>query len=598
MECFQQRIYAKMFSRSPPQPPTVEVKDEINSLPREKIPPEEIHVTRIVPWVRLSASTGSTIRLSTFQLSPPSPPPEDLSDQINIRQTLKKCCMEEGRMELILTCYCSIPFSLYSFRLENLSITRLESPQQPCLEIKDEFNNGRVIEKHFNDSQFEDTYIRHPEIILSLSLNIDIFNEDDILQEPPVEIQDRTETVRIPVKSLNEKEIFEITLLKLEIIDDDGYIGQVLLEAPQTPDTEISDSYNKPSHDVKQLLEVIPEDLLTIFPPLEESSDSQETQNLFCISEPQPMEQYLEDSLNTPTTVMKNFFDIIIESTIIVPEGVNHSTAFQLEIEPFDTVTIPWEIEDNFKENRFSFKIFDDPVPDEVHLNVPWCYPNISTVTNITDISTLAPPQPPPSQLEDRHNVALGLRKIFNDSCAPDLRALEMSSDFKSDREIFCWSPQCCDEDVSLPASSQDQRGTIEMGNEEEIPSPSLSPGKQYAEENPDQVINQTDHHLDPDHPAFGSDGEEDLDEPSKVLCPEILLDDKPLPSRNTKKTFPGGKVPNLVIIFHPQKPPEPAVKKEKFILVPDEENLRYFLDEEKSEIPKTEIPEIKCDQG
>ena len=200
-------------------------------------------------------------------------------------------------MELILTCYCSLLLSSYSFRLENLSITKLESPQQPCLEINDEANNCRIIEKHFNDSQFEATYIRHPEIILSLSLNIDIFNEDDILQEPPVEIQDRIETVRIPVKSLNEKEIFEITLLKLEIIDDDGYLGQVILEAPQAPDTEISDSYNQPSHNVKQLLEVIPEDLVTIFPPVEESSDSQETQDLFCVSEPQPMEKYLEDSL-------------------------------------------------------------------------------------------------------------------------------------------------------------------------------------------------------------------------------------------------------------------------------------------------------------
>ena len=302
------------------------------------------------------------------------------------------------------------------------------------------------------------------------------------------------------------------------------------------------------------------------------------------------MEKYLEDSLNTPTTVMKIFCDVTIESIIIVPEGGNHSTPIQLEMEPFDTVTIPWEIEDNFRESRFSFKRFDEPVPDEVQLDVPWCYPNISIITNITN---LAPPQPPPSQLDDSNNLALGLQKIFNDSCPPDLDALDMSTDFKTDREIFCWSPQVCDEDVSLSASSEDQR-TIEMGNEEKLLS--LCPGEQDAEENPDQVINETDHHLDTVHPAIGSDGGKDLDQPSTVLCAEILLDDEPLPSRKTKKTFPGGKVPNLVIIFHPQKPPEPAVKKEKFILVPDEENLRYFLDEEKSEIPKKETIEIKCD--
>ena len=89
-----------------------------------------------------------------------------------------------------------------------------------------------------------------------------------------------------------------------------------------------------------------------------------------------------------------------------------------------------------------------------------------------------------------------------------------MSTDFKTDREIFCWSPQVCDEDVSLSASSEDQR-TIEMRNEEKLLS--LCPGEQDAEENPDQVINETDHHLDTVHPAIGSDGGKDLDQPSTV---------------------------------------------------------------------------------
>ena len=62
----------------------------------------------------------------------------------------------------------------------------------------------------------------------------------------------------------------------------------------------------------------------------------------------------------------------------------------------------------------------------------------------------------------------------------------------------------------------------------------------------------------------------------------EVFLEDKPLHGRKNKKTFPGGKVPNVVIIFHPQNPSAANLEKKKqFILDSSHENLRAFLDEE-----------------
>ena len=113
----------------------------------------------------------------------------------------------------------------------------------------------------------------------------------------------------------------------------------------------------------------------------------------------QPMELHLEDSLNTPTIITKNFCDLRFECIIIVPVCGHHSSSIKLEIETFYTATISWEIEDNFKENKFTFNRFDASVPDEIHLNVPWCYPITEITTNTSDILSLAPPQPPPSDV-------------------------------------------------------------------------------------------------------------------------------------------------------------------------------------------------------
>ena len=47
------------------------------------------------------------------------------------------------------------------------------------------------------------------------------------------------------------------------------------------------------------------------------------------------------------------------------------------------------------------------------------------------------------------------------------------------------------------------------------------------------------------------------------------------------RKTFPVSKVPNVVIIFLPQKPSEVFAKKKNFVLEASQDNLLAFLTEE-----------------
>ena len=59
------------------------------------------------------------------------------------------------------------------------------------------------------------------------------------------------------------------------------------------------------------------------------------------------------------------------------------------------------------------------------------------------------------------------------------------------------------------------------------------------------------------------------------------MMEDEPVQRRILRKTFPVSKVPNVVIIFLPQKPTEVLAKKRNFILEASQENLLAFLTEE-----------------
>ena len=96
----------------------------------------------------------------------------------------------------------------------------------------------------------------------------------------------------------------------------------------------------------------------------------------------------------------------------------------------------------------------------------------------------------------------------------------------------------------------------------------------------------QEEPHLETDcpHSVPGSGLDSDV---AELVTPapgcEILqeIEDEPAQRRILRKTFPVSKVPNVVIIFLPQKPTEVFAKKKNFVLEASQENLLTFLTEE-----------------
>ena len=79
----------------------------------------------------------------------------------------------------------------------------------------------------------------------------------------------------------------------------------------------------------------------------------------------------------------------------------------------------------------------------------------------------------------------------------------------------------------------------------------------------------------------------------------QLEIEDEPVQRRVFRKTFPVSKVPNVVIIFLPQKPTEVFAKKKNFVLEASQENLLAFLTEEIEEQEMIPVPvefsERKC---
>ena len=87
--------------------------------------------------------------------------------------------------------------------------------------------------------------------------------------------------------------------------------------------------------------------------------------------------------------------------------------------------------------------------------------------------------------------------------------------------------------------------------------------------------------HLESDcpHSVLGSGLDSNVAKPTPA--PGCEIGDEPAQRRILRKTFPVSKVPNVVIIFLPQKPSQVFAKKKNFVLEASQENLLAFLTEE-----------------
>ena len=485
-----QKKHCRLFLRNPPQSPTVEVKDEINFLSRTKTLPDEIHVNRLVAFVGLAANTSDIPAAPTFQLRSETSPPVEIRDAINLSGASRKFLSEEVKLDQLLICSLIVPLHCSSGSAYiSAGSSHLQPPQSPCVEIKDEVNvrNGRN-QKSLYEFQIEDIFIDYPEITSSHPVDRITFLDENILQEPPVELSDRINTeVRLRRTSLSKNEVFEIRCFMPVFINHyENLRNLIMKDSPQKPDIDISDNCNKLAIKVKQLQDEANDDVIVIVPVVsEDSPDGIKTHRIFSICEPQPMELILEDEINRTTNVRKIICDFSIgyNSIINIPAGFSQSkVSTKLEFEPFDTMVIPTDIEDHFQKTIFNFNRTFAEDQEGINLSIPSC-PICSSVVKI-DQFLEAPPQSPPPETEDRLNVLSRLRKIFNDSIVINIQTESLpslSSEYSLlGSEILAWSRPTCPQDVSSDDEKYICHKPLEMTNVDHggglLLSPLLSP--------------------------------------------------------------------------------------------------------------------------
>ena len=110
-----QKKHCKLFSRSPPQSPTVEIKDEINFLARTKILSEEIHVNRLVAFIGLTAYNADIPAPPTFQLWSETSPPVELTDTANLPGIIRKFLQDESKFEQFVIYSVIVPLNCSTY---------------------------------------------------------------------------------------------------------------------------------------------------------------------------------------------------------------------------------------------------------------------------------------------------------------------------------------------------------------------------------------------------------------------------------------------------------------------------------------------------
>ena len=456
-----QKKHCKLFSRSPPKSPTVEIKDEINCLSRTKILREEIHVNRLVAWVRPTVHTADTPAAPTFQLWSETSPPVELSDTANLSRAINKFLLDEVKLDHLVICSLVVPPHCSTGPAYFSSASNyLQSPQSPCVEIKDEVNCKGKTQKNLSECEIEEIVIDYPEMTSSHPVDRNTFRDENILQKPPVELSDRINKEvryrRRSLMSLAKNEIFEIMCFTPVFINHYEYLRNEIFKdsPPQKPDIDLTDNCNKLGTKVKQLLDEANIDVIIRVPVSEEQSDGVKIQRMFSICEPQPLELILEDKVNRTRNISKIFSDCSLhcDSVIQIPVGFNQTKVpTKLEFEPFDTMVIPADIVDQFQQNIFNFNRSFASDQEGIYFNFPSC-PICSSVVKI-DHFLEAPPQSPPPETEDRRNDRSRLRKIFNDSIVINIQTESLpslSSEYNSllGSGLLARFPLTCQEEV------------------------------------------------------------------------------------------------------------------------------------------------------
>ena len=431
-----------LFVLDPPQPPPVEIVDEILVGQNLKMFNEIIvkHPVLMQPI---------TVELSHFDfnafsrhLDPPQPPPIQLEDNLGRAvSVLKKVFLKESPEDL-MPYLCAHPSAELRTKTENpfflfSSMSWLNPPQPPAMELDDNFSHVIFREKQFNINKFVKSQITLtfvPPAVTSRhqatqhqqrSENVEMthFFRLDSPQPPPLEIQDSIQKTASKIKNIHEPECLKAPALILqhslcEETAKNEYHGVSLLklDPPQPPPLHLEDNIQKPVFKIRTFARISnvlqePNNLYPQSPqiPIKIRIDSP---SLFRLSPPQPPLIEIEDFVNCFTRLVKRCLDCdrmisqtpecIIPIQIKEPAFLYHDY-FQLPSTDLQRPQI--EISDNvnillksackaLEENRNVSSGCD------VNVTVPWS----PLITSCRKDLKRSPPSSPPTELADKLN--------------------------------------------------------------------------------------------------------------------------------------------------------------------------------------------------
>ena len=435
----------------PPQPPPVEIVDPILFGQNLKMF-DEILVNHPINYV---LNQPITVELSHFhfdasarQLDPPQPPLIQLEDNLGRGVPPWKNGLLKESPEGPMSLLCVHPSAeTLRTKTENLnqsiffSVSWLDPPQPPAMELDDDFSRVNFREKQFNINKFVKSQItltfmppavttRQPatqDQRRNEKVEMTYFFRFESPHPPPLDIQDNIQKPASKIKNIHESECLKDLVLILqhslceETAKNEYHSGSLLkLDPPQPPPVHLEDKIQKPVFKIRRLshiYNVLQEDPNHFYPqslqiPTKIRIDCPRDPSLFRLSPPQPPLIEIEDAVNCFVPVLKRCLDqegIIAQTPdCVIPSQIQEPAAFFPDYFPMPSKDLQRpqvDISDkNNKLPKLACKVFEEhreaSSSCDVNVTVPWS----PLITPCRKDLRRSPPSSPPTELADKPN--------------------------------------------------------------------------------------------------------------------------------------------------------------------------------------------------
>ena len=423
-----------VFYLDPPQPPPAQLGDtvlkkiSINKIVLDEKILDNIPTTTVIV---IEQNDETSVIKSSFHLQPPQPPPASVDD-VAVKKSVQKTKILETFINVDV--FLKDPVREEEARCPGpTSCLRLEpASHPPLIEINDLCNFCcPQPRKHFSDEDdFESARCTYPSSHDSTAAPC-LFD----LEPPPtvpVDIGDKifqtcaAGVIRKYVGDLVQQEVIAFLPSTLQHLETNPWHSMLVLEAPQSPSVELSDSFSHQKTKIKEICSCIRKPALAhLIPPLIDIKETKYLRvSLFRLDPPQHPPCEIDDSALKTRSKIRNISSSVKDSESLIvffPLKLETEYEFCSSLLKLDTPPQPplHDLEDKIKNSESKMKTLDE-------LNVKQDILKIDLIRqpqkpdSDASLFRLEAPQEPLLELEDSYNQVQILFKEFPDQSKPD----------------------------------------------------------------------------------------------------------------------------------------------------------------------------------